>query len=55
MIGAIATTPVSYIPTRKDVSGFLGDAVANQIQQEIDRIDNAYGYRQLLNRGGFPR
>lgn len=52
---SIVTAPFSSPPTRKDVSGFLGDVVADGIQQQIDRINNAYGYQQFLNGGGFHR
>ncbi|MBV8535206.1 MAG: hypothetical protein JO128_06425 [Alphaproteobacteria bacterium] len=48
--GGILQNPV----TRQPIAGFVGDSVANDIQTEINRINNAYGQHLFLNGGGMP-
>jgi hypothetical protein len=55
LLAGLATRPLAVDPTRQAISGMAGDTIAGQIQDQIDRVNNAYGYQQLLNAGGFPR
>ncbi len=55
LLAGLATRPFTFGPARQEIATGVGDTLAGQIQDEIDRANNAYGYQQLLNAGGFPR